>query len=775
MRDRKVIITKKVFLRFLLQFVAFLLFPIIFASNLYLTSAQQAKQSCIDSSLISLRYVRDELDNYVSALDQIATQLMFEPKLNKIATISKPEYGSRQVFYIHEFGESLKAKMSSSMQIDTNFILLLRDVSAAYYRENAVFNLEFFYNKFLNYENYTFEEWSNIVFQNNHPFFLPVSNILYEGVPISALTYVFPIVSGYTGKKAVLFLISNDKLEEFSRGSDSNPDRNLFISSSEGKILFSKISSDIEFDSFDLTSMLDGKHSEGFYFDAVENEKYMIVYTRSRFRDIIFTEVIPESVAMSKVNNIKKMTLYMVAAYFIIGIISAVSFAQRNSKPVNELVNKLMPFLQKLNNTAEDRHTDELEYIRTGVDYLKNTVQQTYDELKEIFLDRLFNGSFNDLEDMRQAGERLNLNMKGSYYCVAVMELFISNNEDENRKRDIAQSIYEQLVQNLPGHVFGTILKKYKISILFMLQANNKDSTGEVVNFLLKAKSEIQQSGEIDAAAAGVGRVVSTLTDIQFSYEQALFTLNNAAKENHQVMLYDDLPYSSLENIFYYPIEMEHKLFNSTKAGDLENVRLILDTIYEENIIKRKLTQRVGNLLMGNLQSTLLKICADRSITQEYSQKIKKLNINMPQPMVMDEIIKAFLEICEVYSCKKANQKANLSKKIISFVQENYNNPMMGVPMVAENFNFSESYFSQFFKECTGQNFSVYLEKYRIEKAKELICENKYDLERIAIMIGYNNSNTFRRAFKRLEGISPSDYKQNVFHKNLEHNAIGDI
>ena len=68
-----------------------------------------------------------------------------------------------------------------------------------------------------------------------------------------------------------------------------------------------------------------------------------------------------------------------------------------------------------------------------------------------------------------------------------------------------------------------------------------------------------------------------------------------------------------------------------------------------------------------------------------------------------------------------------------------------------------------------------YLEKYRIEKAKELICENKYDLERIAIMIGYNNSNTFRRAFKRLEGISPSDYKQNVFHKNLEHNAIGDI
>lgn len=220
-------------------------------------------------------------------------------------------------------------------------------------------------------------------------------------------------------------------------------------------------------------------------------------------------------------------------------------------------------------------------------------------------------------------------------------------------------------------------------------------------------------------------------------------------------------------------LKWEHKLINSTKAGDIEKVRLLLDIIYKENIVKRKLTQRVGNLLVGNLQSTLLKICADGSVPSEYSQKIKRLNINMPQPVVMDEIINAFIGICEVYSSKKANQKISLSKKIIDFVHENYNNPMLGVPMIAEEFNFSDSYFSQLFKECTGQKFSTYLEKYRIEKAKELIRENRYDLEKIATMVGYNSGNTFRRAFKRVEGISPSDYKQNLFcKKNMEQNII---
>ena len=282
--------------------------------------------------------------------------------------------------------------------------------------------------------------------------------------------------------------------------------------------------------------------------------------------------------------------------------------------------------------------------------------------------------------------------------------------------------------------------------------------------FLLKTRNDIQEHEGVDIIS-GVGRMVSTLTDVQYSFEQALFVLKNVEKGQYGVYRYDELPDTSIENIFYYPIEMEHKLINYTKAGDFKNVQSLLDTIYEENITKRKLTRRVGALLMGNLQSTLLKICADSYIEPEYSKKIRQLNVNMPQAVVLERITNIFLEICELYSLKKSNQKDSLINDIIKFVQDHFDDPMMGVPMVAEKFNFSESYFSQFFKEYTNQNFSTYLEKYRINKAKELICENKYDLENISCMVGYNNSNTFRRAFKRVEGITPSAYKENARNK----------
>ncbi|NLJ97449.1 MAG: helix-turn-helix transcriptional regulator [Clostridiales bacterium] len=768
MKVKRFFSTKRVFFRFLLQFIAFLLLPVIFASSLYLSSVQQAEQSCIDASLISLRHVRNEFDSYVRALDQVATQIMFEPQLNKMATISRPDYGSLEVYSIQQFGESLKSKMSSSPHIDTSFILLMENVSAAYYKDYVVFDLEFFYNNFLKYSDYSFDEWNNIIFQYKNPFFLPEGQIIKEGVSTNALTYVFPLRAGYTGRKTVLFFISKEKLEEFCTGTESNLNRNIYILDSEGKLLFNNISCDFEYNNLNLSLQIDDKQIEGFYFDTIESEKYMVVYARSQLKDVIFTEVIPQSLAMEKVIDIKQTTLYMVIAYLIIGILSAISFAQRNSRPINELINKLIPFSHKLDNTPHKKNVNEYEYITTGVDYLKNTVEESYNELKDIFLDRIFNGNFNNQDEIKQAGEKLNINIDSSHYCAAIIKFVYPDDKKDIYELDIQENdienICNEFIQELPEFIFGARIRKQQISLLFVFQDNNTEAIEDIMYFLLKTRNDIQEHEGVDIIS-GVGRMVSTLTDVQYSFEQALFVLKNVEKGQYGVYRYDELPDTSIENIFYYPIEMEHKLINYTKAGDFKNVQSLLDTIYEENITKRKLTRRVGALLMGNLQSTLLKICADSYIEPEYSKKIRQLNVNMPQAVVLERITNIFLEICELYSLKKSNQKDSLINDIIKFVQDHFDDPMMGVPMVAEKFNFSESYFSQFFKEYTNQNFSTYLEKYRINKAKELICENKYDLENISCMVGYNNSNTFRRAFKRVEGITPSAYKENARNK----------
>ena len=69
------------------------------------------------------------------------------------------------------------------------------------------------------------------------------------------------------------------------------------------------------------------------------------------------------------------------------------------------------------------------------------------------------------------------------------------------------------------------------------------------------------------------------------------------------------------------------------------------------------------------------------------------------------------------------------------------------------------NYLSKFFKQKTGENFSDYLLKLKMRKALELMNDHELKTYHISERVGYNNPNNFTRAFKRLFGKSPKDYR----------------
>ncbi|WP_160689193.1 helix-turn-helix domain-containing protein [Clostridium sp. C2-6-12] len=78
---------------------------------------------------------------------------------------------------------------------------------------------------------------------------------------------------------------------------------------------------------------------------------------------------------------------------------------------------------------------------------------------------------------------------------------------------------------------------------------------------------------------------------------------------------------------------------------------------------------------------------------------------------------------------------------------------------VAGNFGLSVYYFSRTFKEVTGTNFSDYINKCRIDVAKELLSTGEMNVKEVCFKVGYNDPNYFSKVFKKYEGISPANYK----------------
>jgi AraC-like DNA-binding protein len=81
---------------------------------------------------------------------------------------------------------------------------------------------------------------------------------------------------------------------------------------------------------------------------------------------------------------------------------------------------------------------------------------------------------------------------------------------------------------------------------------------------------------------------------------------------------------------------------------------------------------------------------------------------------------------------------------------------------VARAVNTSTFYFCKMFKKATGLNFTDYLSRIRIEKAKNLLLNPNLRISEIAYEVGFQSLTHFNRVFRKLVGQSPTDYRRKL-------------
>lgn len=102
-------------------------------------------------------------------------------------------------------------------------------------------------------------------------------------------------------------------------------------------------------------------------------------------------------------------------------------------------------------------------------------------------------------------------------------------------------------------------------------------------------------------------------------------------------------------------------------------------------------------------------------------------------------------------------------ERIRRFIEENYSKDM-SLQMTATHFGYADAYFCKLFHEYFGKSYVTYLTEFRVEKAKELIRSSDYTIRDIGKMVGYPDSNYFAKVFRRLVGVTPSEYR----HSGME-------
>jgi AraC-type DNA-binding domain-containing proteins len=87
---------------------------------------------------------------------------------------------------------------------------------------------------------------------------------------------------------------------------------------------------------------------------------------------------------------------------------------------------------------------------------------------------------------------------------------------------------------------------------------------------------------------------------------------------------------------------------------------------------------------------------------------------------------------------------------------------------LSKRMNVNRNYLSKAINKTTGKNFNAYINEYRIKEAIKIMSGEKSNLlsiDAIALEVGFGNRTSFYQSFKKITGLSPSDFRNNKVNK----------
>lgn len=174
---------------------------------------------------------------------------------------------------------------------------------------------------------------------------------------------------------------------------------------------------------------------------------------------------------------------------------------------------------------------------------------------------------------------------------------------------------------------------------------------------------------------------------------------------------------------------------------------------------------RAEGMTPEELQNIALSVCADlRSVLRE----VKREDDGEPFLQVlerirsashMEELVEAVQRAAEeTVGMLNHDTRSPVVQQVLGHIAAHYGEEL-SLKMLGSQYHVHPVYLGQLFHKETGETFTDYLNKYRIERAKEKLRTTSHKVQDISRSVGYWETGYFYKQFRKYVGISPTEYK----------------
>lgn len=751
-----------IFQQFLFSYLFVLVFAFVLLVPIYRITIDSVKERAITEINHRLESGIESFNTSILSVNKAMYNLLLNQDVRKI--ISVDNIKPIDYYNMTRAQRQLRGAIEP-FQIINNAFLFIKNNNISISMDSIYDDRNTMYYHYIQYDNMEEEEWMNAAIDDcKNKTFLPEAFVSIQGNTRQEVITYFLTFSQFNTTKydsSICVLLEKDSIVNLLTTNEVYKNGWLYIQDVDKNMILTHNYNErpltITEKASSFVTEIDNKETVVFYKDVYDTGMRIVLG-------------LPVSSYAEDINKARNLIIIYCFIALFLGSMVSLLLSYFNSKPVFNIIS-----LIENKGIKESSSEDEYGRIHRAIEGLFQSKESLYQQIENdkkgmltgVFERLLHTGVYLE-EDLELA--KKHIGFLPERYTIANIKIKNEHNDAQgddlnSKKLEVYRTL---LVAVLRERFFD---KEYihitgNSSIVVLVKTAPDTNAVKSLNMKLEeAQKRIYNDFKI-ITFCGISNIHEGIHEIftAFSESETALDCINGTPFISKIQ-YGEI--NSGEYDFWMDITDNTKLFQMLIAGEKQNVTELLAVIYSRS--HKKILENVKYAMQLYYTLRGIIISAGRETGQDMIiRELPNYVANKTIIQNFDVITEQMNIFCDRIQERQRSRNYELKDSILSYIHENYGDLNLFAKPLSERFGVSEKYMYQLVKERTGMSLSSYIEQIRLEEAKKKILNTDKAISTIALSCGYASPNTFYKAFKRVHGVSPNNWRSLQQSKNTE-------
>ncbi len=489
-----------------------------------------------------------------------------------------------------------------------------------------------------------------------------------------------------------------------------------------------------------VKKILSSGRGEGFFETKINGKKYLVVFYTPPQYIWSFVKLIPFKQIVGKTLKLRNYTIIFAIFLLIMGIVVIMVLTKNIYSPINQMIIRLSDLEKKLKDNSHIMKQNALKRLILDSELFNYEHRLLLKENYQLQIDTNSRLSMVLFLIDRYANfcSRYTYEERGllKYKMQTIFKEILSKNDIKCESVDMGENeivlltsppIVHSYHTNLIREVQERIANELGISLTAILSSECSDTS--------KLKTLYEECGE-----ASSYRLI-------YGYKSIINTEDTKNRKSEG---------------WVYPHQLDEKLYRALLLGKYNEIRenfeaiINLSLAYSAKVVRNTMTR-----IAYTINRAVKTVRENSGIVIKYDFFSFLTEIDKRE--TIEEYKKLFYTLVErfllVRKEKHISKHDEIINSIVEFINTHFDDPNLGVVMIADYIGLTPAYLGFLFKTYIGKSFPDYINAIRIQHACELLVKTRDPINEIIHKTGFTNLSHFYKVFKKFHGITPAEYR----------------